>query len=212
MQAFVIRRIAGLFPLLLLFSAFLFVLIRLAPGDPATFFMPAEGGDPSARERIVAQLGLDKPIPVQYVLWLSNLVRGDLGFSWTYGQPVLEIIAQRLGASAQLWLATMVFALVLALPIGILSAVKRNSIFDITATFVSFLGISLPDFWLGLMLLLLFALTLGWLPTSGMGEDLPVWGRASHFVLPVLVLGTQLLPWYVRFLRSSVLVAGVRPR
>ena len=128
MQAFVIRRIAGLFPLLLLFSAFLFVLIRLAPGDPATFFMPAEGGDPSARERIVAQLGLDKPIPVQYVLWLSNLVRGDLGFSWTYGQPVLEIIAQRLGASAQLWLATMVFALVLALPIGILSAVKRNSV------------------------------------------------------------------------------------
>jgi peptide/nickel transport system permease protein len=205
MPAFVIRRIAGLVPLLVLFSAFLFVLIRLAPGDPATFFMPAQGGDPAARDKIVAQLGLDKPVPVQYVLWLSSLVRGDLGFSWTYGQPVTEIIAQRLGASAQLWLATMIFALVLAVPIGILSAVKRNSIFDVTATLVSFLGISLPDFWLGLMLLLLFALTLGWLPTSGMGDDLPVLGRAAHFVLPVLVLGTQLLPWYVRFLRSSVL-------
>lgn len=205
MRTLVLQRLVGLVPLLLLFSVFVFTLIRLAPGDPATFFMPAQIDDPAARDRIIAQLGLDKPLYVQYLLWLGGVVRFDFGFSWTYGQPVVEIIGQRFGASAQLWLATMLFALIVAIPVGIVSAVRRNSWFDTGTTFVSFLGISLPDFWLALMLLLIFALTLGWLPTSGLGADLPVFQRVPYFVLPVIVLGTHLLPWYVRFLRSSLI-------
>src|SRR5262245_50833221 len=150
MRTLIIQRLVGLVPLLLLFSLLVFTLIHLAPGDPATFFMPAQVDDPSAHDRIVAQLGLDKPLYVQYVLWLGGLLHLDLGFSWAYGQPVLEVIAQRFGASAQLWLVTMLVALMVSIPVGILSAVRRNSWFDTSTTFASFLGISMPDFWLAL--------------------------------------------------------------
>jgi peptide/nickel transport system permease protein len=113
-------------------------------------------------------------------------------------------VADRFGNSAQLWFTTVVFSLALAFPIGIISAVKRNSWFDHGSTAVTLMGISLPDFWLGLMLLLVFSLALGWLPTSGNAGELPVLQRAPYFILPTLVLSLQLLPFYARFLRTSL--------
>src|SRR5579859_1122610 len=130
LSSYLVRRLLAIIPLTIIFSMMVFALIHLTPGDPSLFFLPADRTDPVVRERIIKQLGLDQPLPVQYMLWLKTVAQGDFGFSWNYGVPVRDIVADRFGNSAQLWFTTVVFSLALAFPIGIRAAIKRYSWFD----------------------------------------------------------------------------------
>jgi peptide/nickel transport system permease protein len=191
-------------PLLLLFSALIFALIHLTPGDPANFFLPQDQTDPQLRARVLARLHLDQPLPVQYLAWASGLVRGDLGYSWTYDQPVLGVVTERFMASLQLWVPALLLALLVAVPVGVISALRKGSWVDHSATVLTLCGISLPDFWLGLMLLMLFSVGLRWLPAAGDGQSVDPVHRLSYFVLPVIVLAAPLIPFYSRLLRASL--------
>jgi peptide/nickel transport system permease protein len=191
-------------PLLLLFSALIFALIHLTPGDPANFFLPQDQTDPQLRARVLARLQLDQPLPVQYFAWASGLVRGDLGYSWTYDQPVLGVVMERFTASLQLWVPALLLALLVAVPVGVVSAVRKGSWVDHGATVLTLCGISLPDFWLALMLLMLFSLGLRWLPAAGDGQSVDAVHRLPYFVLPVIVLSAPLIPFYSRLLRASL--------
>lgn len=210
MTAYLVRRLLVTIPLLFLLSLLMFGLIKIAPGDPTVFFMPSNpssvGVDMEVlRERVRHELGLDRPLYVQYLSWLSRAVRGDFGYAFTYQTPVTELIRPRILPTVQLQLAALIVAVALAIPVGILSAIRQYSFADHAVTFFSFLGLSLPNFWLGLLLILLFAVRLGWLPSGGIGQGKPPLERLEYFILPVLVLASEYLAWFVRFMRSSTL-------
>src|SRR5262249_9818814 len=159
-------------------------LVKIAPGDPALFFLSsgpsAVAVDPAVRLKIRSELGLDQPIHVQYVRWLSNVVRGDLGFAITYHAPVRSLIGQAIPATLTLQAAALALAIVIAIPAGILSATRQYSLFDHGITSLSFLGLSVPNFWLALLLILLFSVKLGWLPSGGLGPADSAWGRLPN--------------------------------
>jgi len=236
MATYILRRLIQTIGLLFLLSIILFALVNLAPGGP----LSAYGGRrirPEKIEILKRQFGLDKPLPVQYVYWLAGndwvqvdtngdgikdeygarkgIIRGDFGFSYRTRQPVLEEIGLRLPNTILLIGITMLTALAIAIPIGIYSAVKQYSIFDLFATTFSFAGQAVPEFWLGLLLILIFY---AWLKNPWTGEPLlPSGGmssldsgfslsdRISHLVLPVLTGTLGWIAWYSRFLRSSLL-------
>ena len=203
MGVYIIRRVLVMVPLLLVLSLGVFVLVQLAPGDPTTYFLP-ERATEAQRELIVARLGLDQPIHVQYWRWLSGILTGDFGTAYSYGRPVMEVIGDRLWPTVQLQTLAITLSIVIAIPVGILSAVKRYSFLDHFATTGSLFGLSMPDFWFALMLTLVFSVHLGWLPSFGTGDGgvLTSW---QYFIMPVLTLGLQTVPWYSRFMRSSML-------
>ncbi len=196
-------------PLLLGITFVSFVLMQWAPGDPSTMLM-----DPQIRPEdmaaIKANLGLDKPIVVQYFIWLKELLTGNLGFSYSTGQPVLTMILDRLPATLILSLSSLVLIVLITFPLGLISGYKKGSFFDHAVTVLSFLGLSVPSFWLGLVFILFFALDLGWFPTSGyMNPQLvgaPLWERSlsilHHLFLPLLTIlvgGIAGLTRYHRF-------------
>jgi peptide/nickel transport system permease protein len=210
MTTYIIRRTLMTIPLLLLLSIIMFSLIQVAPGDPTLFFMPASGSTVAVdidvvRERIRHELGLDRPVYIQYLSWLGRAVQGDFGYAFTYQQPVLSLIIPRIGPTVLLQLSALTLAVMVAIPVGILAATRQYSIVDHGVTFLAFVGISLPNFWLALLLILLFAVHLGWLPSGSAGMDQPLLSRGRYFLLPTLVLATEYLAWYVRFMRSSML-------
>lgn len=208
MAAYVVRRILMVFPLLLGISMLIFLLIQLAPGDPTMYFLPESAEfevDPELRQRIIAELGLDQPIPIQYWRWLTSAVRGDFGNSFTHRIPVIQVIMSRLGHTFQLQLSALILSISIAIPVGVISAVKQYSVLDHTVTSLSMLGISIPNFWLALMLMLVFSLHLGWVPSSGSGYGLPALERIRYFILPTIVLSFTHMASYVRFMRSSFL-------
>jgi peptide/nickel transport system permease protein len=206
MARYIIRRLLTMIPLLLGLSLFVFVLIRLAPGDPTVFYLPAEqAADPAVKARVMARLGLDQPLHIQYVRWLSNAVQGDFGFAYGYGEPVLKLIGEHVPATAELQFAALFLALILAIPIGVVSAIRQYSLLDNTVTVFAFFGLSMPNFWFALMLMLLFAVQLGWLPAIGAGQGKPLVERWKYFVMPTIVLGLGYMAIYVRFMRSSML-------
>jgi peptide/nickel transport system permease protein len=193
-------------PLLLGLSVFVFVLIRLAPGDPTLFYLPPEDvSDPAIRLRIMARLGLDQPLHIQYWRWLTGALQGDFGFAYGYGEPVLKLIADHVPATAQLQALALVLALAVALPIGIISATRQYSLLDNGVTLFAFIGLSMPNFWFALMMMLLFAVNLGVLPAVGAGLDKPFTERWRYFVMPSVVLAFNYMASYVRFMRSSML-------
>jgi peptide/nickel transport system permease protein len=203
--AYLLQRVA-LIPLLMLgVSLLLFALVQLVPGDPVALLVPEGELDPAQRERIIRNLGLDQPAHVQYLAWLSGWVRGDWGFAFSRGVGVREAILEALPVTLQLQGLALLLALAVALPVGVLAAVRRYSWFDNLATVGTLFGISMPDFWLGLSLMMIFSVSLGWLPSTGMGEGEPVPDRAAYFVMPVLVLATANLAVFTRFTRTSVL-------
>lgn len=205
MTQYVARRVL-LIPLLLFaMSVLLFTLIQIAPGDPASILAPEGSLDPEVRERIIRSMGLDKPAPVQYMLWLGNWVQGDWGYSFSMGTSVRDAIAAALPVTLELQGLAILLSLTVSIPVGILSAVRKYSLFDNVATVFSLLGISLPDFWLGLTLMMVFAVGLGWLPSTGMGEGEPLLSRARYFLMPVVVLAAAQLASFTRFTRSSML-------
>jgi peptide/nickel transport system permease protein len=174
-----------------------FLLIHLVPGDPVEIML-GESASPADREALSSALGLDRPVSAQYLHYIGDLLQLDLGTSIHHRQPVVDLLWERIPATALLAAVTLVFTVVLALPLGVLAAIRRNSVWDTGAMSFSLLGVSIPNFWLGPLLIMVFSLWLGWLPVSGQG------GVAS-VVLPALTLGTGLAAVLSRMVRSSML-------
>jgi peptide/nickel transport system permease protein len=204
---YVVRRLLQAIPLLFVISIALFGLLHLIPGGPAQVadnpHMSAQ-----ARHNLVVNLGLDQPLPVQYAKWLWGTLHLDFGNSFVDGQPVLTTIGDRLPATVELLGLAFLFALCLAIPLGILAAVKQYSILDYLFTVLAYLGISMPVFWFAEMLVLFLSLQLGWFPTGGMsteGAPATFWDSLHHLVLPVLVISLVFIAAWSRYLRASML-------
>jgi ABC-type dipeptide/oligopeptide/nickel transport system permease component len=178
-------------------ATLVFALIHLVPGDPAQVML-GEQAAPSDVADLRARLGLDEPLPAQYAAFLAGLVQGDLGTSFRYGTPVATEIGARLGRTAQLALAAMTVAVLMAIPLGVVGALNRGRPVDQAAMAVSLAGICMPNFWLGPLLALIFAVQLGWLPVAGTGSVL-------HLVLPAITLGTALAAILARMTRASLI-------
>ena len=197
MLRYAVRRVVLTLPVLLGVATLVFLLIHLVPGDPAEAML-GETAPPADLADLRAKLGLDAPLASQYRDYLVGLVRGDLGTSFRYNTPVRQEIAQRLGRTAQLALAAMLVAIVIAIPLGIAGAIFRGGWIDQMAMGISLIGISMPNFWLGPLLAIVFAVTLGWLPVSGTGT----W---QHLVLPAVTLGAALAAILARMTRASLI-------
>lgn len=191
MLRFLARRLVETIPVLFLMSLIVFGLVLLLPGDPVLAVLgPAAQVDQAAVDRMRDELGLDESIPVQYGVWLGKALRGDLGRSVATGQPAAEALLQRLPATALLTALATLIAVAVAAPLGVLAAVRRNSAWDVVASGVSVFGLAVPNFWLAILLVLLFAVELRWLPASGYVPPLedPV-ASLRHLFLPALALG-----------------------
>jgi peptide/nickel transport system permease protein len=212
---YVIRRLLQAIPLLLLVSMAVFALIQLVPGGPMGVYGKSPNLTAEDLARLEEKLGLNQPVHVQYLNWLGQVVRGDFGYSYDTRRPVTAEIGDRLPATIYLMGVTFVVVLLVAVPIGILAAVKQYSWFDIVVSTLTFAGQALPVFWLGLMLILVFY---GWarnpltgeplLPARGLatlGEPFSLGDRIRHLILPVITLGLGWVSWYSRYLRSSML-------
>jgi peptide/nickel transport system permease protein len=197
MLSFLARRLALTFVVLLGVATLVFSLIHLVPGDPAQAML-GEGAAPEARPPPRARLGLDRPLAEQYAAYMRGLLRGDLGTSLRTQQPVTEQIAERIPATTELAGAAMLVAVLLAVPLGVIAAVWRGTWVDQSAMALALTGISVPGFWLGPLLALVFAVELGWLPVSGRGT-------LAHLVLPAITLGTALAAILARMTRASEL-------
>jgi len=237
MGTYLTRRLLQSIPLLFIISILLFVLVNLAPGGPMAGAGRKGRGQVERIEQMTREFGLDKPIPVQYVIWLvgndwmkvdadgdgvtdsygtrKGILRGDFGVSIRTREPVMDEIAQRLPNTIYLMTITLIVVAIVAIPIGIISAIKQYSFFDVSATTLSFMGQAIPEFWLGLILILIFY---SWLknpftgealfPAGGMstiGMDFSIMDRLKHLVLPVTMGMVGWVAWYSRFLRSSML-------
>ena len=204
-MAFLIRRLLLTLPILFIVSVVCFSLINLIPGDPATVILGPEASE-QAKEQMREQLGLNKPIVVQYVDWLGGVLHGDLGESLVDGTPVSQLILQRLPVTLELALGTFLVSLTIAVVAGILSASKKGTWVDYVSTGFALGGISIPHFWLGMMFIIIFAVDLGWLPASGyvpFFED-PA-ANIAVMILPVLATGLRESAELMRMLRSSLL-------
>jgi peptide/nickel transport system permease protein len=195
----VVGRLVALAPVLFGITLLVFVLNAVGLGDPARAAM-GQRADPEALERLRHEYALDRPLPLQYALWIGRLVRGDLGQSFREQRPVVEVLAERAPATIRLALAATVISIVLGMAIGGVAAARPGGPLDHALMAVAVLGISTPVFWLGMMLSLVFAVTLDWLPVSGYGE-----GSWAHLVLPALTLGALHTGTVARMTRSSLL-------
>ncbi len=207
MAQVVLRRLLATIPVLLLVTAGVFALLHLTPGDPVDVMM-AESVDATVKETLRRDLGLDQPIGAQYARWMGRLLRGDLGRSIRNGEPVLENVGRRLRPSLQLAAFAMAISLLVAFPVGIVAAVRRNTSADRVATTFALFGICMPNFLLALLLIFVFGVTLRWLPISGYTDPLeePLLGLRS-LALPAITLGLALAAVITRTLRSSLLEA-----
>lgn len=205
MTQYILRRLLLMIPVAFLVTIIGFALLRLAPGDPVLVYA-GEERDPESLQELRVIYGLDKPLPVQYVVWLQHAVQGDLGRSLRTRQPVREAILERLPATLELGLAAITLSVSVALLVGTLSALKRNSVIDLLATGFTLGGVSLPNFFLGLILILVFALVLRLLPPGGYVPfiDDPV-GNLRRLILPTITLATASMAVNVRQVRSSLL-------
>lgn len=237
MLNYIIRRLLQAIPMLFLLSLVLFVLVNIVPGGPLAGYGRTRRVNPERTEQLKRQFGLDKPLPVQYIVWLAGndwmridadgdgvaesygerkgILRGDFGFSYRNRRAVLEEIMDRFGNTVYLMSITLLVVALIAIPIGVISAIKQYSWFDITATTLSFMGQAIPEFWLGLILLMVFYAWLDnpftgipLLPPGGMytlGADFSLGDWVKHLILPVTMGMVGWIAWYSRFLRSSML-------
>ncbi|MBI3825954.1 MAG: ABC transporter permease [Candidatus Rokubacteria bacterium] len=207
MGRLVLHRLGATIPVLLLVTAGVFSLLHLTPGDPIDVMM-AESVDATVKANLRRELGLDRPIAVQYVAWMGRVLRGDLGRSVRNGEPVIENVGRRIRPSLQLALLAMAISLLIAAPVALASAVRRNTSIDRAGTTFALFGICMPNFLLALLLIFFFGVTLRWLPVSGYtdpAEDLIAGVRS--LVLPAVTLGLALAAVITRTLRSSLLEA-----
>lgn len=205
MFEFLIRRIFISAITLLVISVIVFIGVRMIPGDPARV-MGGTDADPAGLEEIRQKYGLKDPMPVQYVRWLGLALRGDLGESIRTRESVVWTVGRKLPITVELACFALVIALCIAIPAGVFSAIRRNTVWDLLANAVSLCGISIPSFWLGIMLILLLAVRLGWLPASGF---VPLWerplGNLERMVMPAFVLGAGLAAVLMRQTRNSMI-------
>jgi peptide/nickel transport system permease protein len=202
---YIARRLVALVPTLLFVSVLIFSLQQLLPGDPA-LALAGEEHDPAAVAAIRAKYHLDRPLVVQYRIWLGKVLRGDFGESLRSRIPVSELLASKIPVTIELAVCSMLVALLLGLPAGVISAARRGTPLDFTANLVALSGLSVPHFWLGIMLILLFAVRLGWLPASGYAtpwED-PL-RNLTTLLLPSIVLGTGVAGVMMRHTRSAMM-------
>ena len=194
--------------MLFVVSAVVFAIVHAAPGGPALLNNPDV--DPKMAKEMEKQLGLDDPIPVQYARWLGNAVRGNLGRSYQHSLGTAELLWARIPNTLLLSGTALLIAVVLAVPLGMISAVYRYSALDYAATVTAFLGVSVPVFWLAILLIIVFSVTLGWLPSSGMltvGLPFSMRDRLLHLLMPSIVLATFPLAQLTRYVRSSMVEA-----
>jgi peptide/nickel transport system permease protein len=206
---YVVKRLGFAALMLVGVSLILFTLMRLAPGGPEAVLIGGEFSQEAAA-RIRQRLGLDRPLPLQYASWAWAAARGDLGRSFKTGDPVAALILDRLGPTLQLTGGALAFALAVAVPLGVLAAVRRNTVWDTVGSAVSLFGVSFPSFWLGIMLILLFSESFRLLPPSGLseyGREGELGARLRHAILPTLTLGLIQMAAFMRFTRSSLLEA-----
>jgi len=225
MTTYIIRRLLILPLLMLGISLIVFILIQLAPGDPiaAQYGLKLAEADPVKIERLREQLGLNDPIMVQYGRYLLRLVKGDLGQSLTTRTPVIEEISSRYPATMELAFTAMILVVIVSVPLGVLAALRRGTLVDNFLMAGALFGVSIPNFWFGIMSILVFGLWLGWLPIAGRGDG-PLFQRLSYLVLPAFTLAIGLMGIISRLVRSSMLevlgldyirtahAKGVRPR
>ncbi len=205
MQRFLLQRLIGMVLMLLLISILSYSVVRLLPGDPATAML-GEGADPAVLARVRADLGLDKPAPLYYFVWLGRVVHGDFGRSIQSNQPVAGLLRARLVPTIELSLMAAVIAVAIALPLGMLAAIRRGSLLDRIASTYAMLGLAIPGFCLGILLILLFSLKFGWLPPSGWRDPFRQPAQSLRFMLlPAVTLGTAFAATLTRQVRASLL-------
>jgi peptide/nickel transport system permease protein len=207
MLLLIARRLMQLIPTVIIVSMMIFGLQQLLPGDPATI-MAGEERDPEVIEQIRKQYRLDQPIPVQYVYWIKGVVTGDLGESMRLKEPVSTLVAQKLPVTLQLATMAMIIAILIGVPAGIISAVKKGTVWDYVVNVVSLWGISTPNFWLGILLIFLFSVHLGWLPASGYVSPFEdPWQSLKTTIMPAFVLGNSIAGVLMRHTRAAMLQA-----
>ena len=205
MARYLLRRLAALVPTLILVSMLVFGLQQLLPGDPATI-LAGEDQDPNVVAYLRQKLHLDQPLPVRYLYWAGGVLRGDLGESLRVQKPVTELVLEKLPVTVQLASMAMLIAIVIGVTAGVVSAVKKDTAWDYAANVFALWGLSTPNFWLGILLILLFAVRLGWLPASGYVspfEDLK--GNLAAMIMPAFVLGNAFAAVLMRHTRSAML-------
>jgi peptide/nickel transport system permease protein len=237
MGRYIARRLLQAIPMLFVLSIVLFALVNIAPGGPLAGHGRTRHPNPEKAEILKRQFGLDQPVPIQYIVWLigndwmkvdadgdgikesygtrRGILRGDFGFSFKTRRPVLDEILDRLGNTVYLMTATLIVVAIIAIPVGVLSAIKQYSFFDISVTTLSFMGQAIPEFWLGMILILVFYAWLQnpftgepLLPAGGMqslGAQFSLGDRIQHLILPVTMGAVGWVAWYSRFLRSGML-------
>jgi peptide/nickel transport system permease protein len=205
MYTYIAKRLLVAIPTLLIISIFVFSLQKLLPGDPI-LAMAGEERDPQVLEFLREKYRLNDPVPYQYVRWLGAALQGDLGISLRTNQPVLQLVGEKLPVTIQLAIMSMIFAFVIGVPMGILAAVKKNTMIDYLANIIALTGLSIPNFWLGIMLILLVSVNLGWLPASGYEPFFSNPLRSLETMLmPSFVLGNALAATLMRHTRSAML-------
>ena len=205
MVKFLIRRLATIVPTLVFVSILIFGLQQLLPGDPA-MILAGEERDPTVIAELHQKLHLDEPLPIRYLYWAAGVLKGDLGESVRIQKPVLDLVVEKLPVTLELAFLAILIALVIGIPAGIVSAVAKDSPWDYAANVFALWGLSTPNFWLGIMLILLFSVTLGWLPASGYVspfEDLRA--NLAAMVMPAFVLGNAIAAVLMRHTRSAML-------
>lgn len=205
MLDYLIRRLASILPTLLLVSMLIFALQQLLPGDPAKI-LAGEDQDPAVIAHLQEKLHLNEPLPMRYAYWMGGVLTGDLGDSVRTQMPVLELILQKLPVTLELALLAMLIALLIGIPAGVVSAVGRGTAWDYVANVFALWGLSTPNFWLGILLILMFSVQLGWLPASGYVspfEDLRA--NLAAMIMPAFVLGNAIAAVLMRHTRSAML-------
>ncbi len=207
MFAFLARRLASIVPTLIVVSMLVFGLQLLLPGDPASM-LAGEDRDEQALAEIRAYYGLDQPIHVQYLRWIGGVLQGDFGTSLRIGQPVLELVLAKLPVTLQLGGMAFLIACLIGIPMGVLSAVRKDSFWDYAANAIALWGLSTPNFWLGIMLILLVSVELGWLPPSGYVSPFEDWKQSlATTIMPAFVLGNSIAAVFMRHTRAAMLQA-----
>lgn len=218
MLKYIVRRLLSLIVILLGVSIIVFMLVHLAPGDPVRIMLGEDATEADV-ERLNRLYGFDRPLPVQYLIWLGNALQGDLGTGIRSQLPVTMLIAERMPATIELALWSLVLAVGVGIPLGVLSAVRRNSWIDFGSMFAALVGVAAPNFWVGLILLSQIALHVAWLPIGSRGPSFPdaivaivtrfdfvvFWDHFRYVLLPALALGTSIMALITRLTRSSLL-------
>ena len=213
LKTYVIRRLILVIPTFFLISIIIFTLIHLAPGNPAQAMFSGRPVDPEVYQRAVRKLGLDQPIPVQYVKWLSTLLQGDLGYSYVSYRPVIDMVGERIPHTLELMLTAEIVSVTIAIVLGVIAAVKQYSLVDALSSLGAIIGYSTPNFWIALVAIMFFSVQLGWFPISGtqtLGVTFAspfhaLLDHLKHLILPTSILVLGWTAYLFRMVRSSML-------